>query len=205
MNSSASMAMMDQHPKLDSPGAGLPWLENFILKHLYYPWKVSRHTWGENLKNFQDETQKILKIVDKMSEENFQTRILIPRLKGMEDSSRFWSVALTMDHLFITIGGMTMVAVELAKGNPLSITVDTAMVKPKQEHVLAKVKMIEQMEKITRESVNLLSPFEESASRKHKLNHPWFGAIDACGWVWVIGQHQSLHRKQIQMIVERLS
>lgn len=196
---------MHEHPTLESPGAGLPWLENFILRYFYYPWKVSKNTWSENLEKFQDETRKILGIVEKMSEEDFQTRILIPRLKGMEDSSRFWSVALTMDHLFITIGGMTMVAAELAKGNALSITVDPATVKPKQDHVMTKTKMMEQMEKITREAVNLLGPLEKTASKKHKLDHPWFGPIDALGWVWVIGQHQSLHRKQIQMIVEGIS
>lgn len=196
---------MDHHPKLEPAGAGLPWLEKFLLKYLYYPWKTGHHTWSQSIQNFQSETQKILKIVEKVSEEDFQTRILIPRLKGMEDSSRYWSIALTMDHLCITIGGMTMVAAELAKGNPLSIMVDTAMVKPKQENVGNKAKMIEQLEKITRESVNLLLPFEKSASGMHRLNHPWFGKIDANGWVWVLGQHQALHRKQIQLIVERIS
>lgn len=195
---------MNDHPKLDPAGAGLPWFENFLLKHFYFPWKVSKHSWTENLEKFQKETNKIVKIVEKVSEEDFQTRILIPRLPGMEDSSRYWSVALTIDHMCITIGGMTMVAVELAKGNPLSVSVDTATVKPQLDHIATKTKMIETLEKTVRESINLLSSYENTASKKYKLNHPWFGKINSLGWVWVLGQHQALHRKQIQMIVERL-
>lgn len=193
-----------QFPKLAPPGAGLPWLENFFLKYIYFPSKLRKSNWVGNLQRVGSETQKIVEICQKLDEKQFQTRILIPRLKGMEDSSRFWSVALTIDHLMITMRGMSMIAIELSQGKNLSVDTDVAKVKPKQEDVTTRDKMIEDFKKTSGEVIAKLKALENTHSNHHKVSHPWFGKINAEGWVWTLGQHQSIHRKQIQMIVERL-
>jgi uncharacterized damage-inducible protein DinB len=195
----------EQDPKLAAPGAGLPLLESVFLRYFYYPFRAKRFSWSDNLKRLHNETLKIVSIIQNLPEEQFQTRVLIPRLKGMEDSSRFWSVALTVEHLCITIKGMTFIASELAQGNDPHVTVGTAAVKPKQENVLKKEEMIKKLQTATAETITLLSKFTDSHSEKNKSYHPWFGEIDAAGWVWVLGQHQSLHRKQIHQIYKSFS
>lgn len=193
-----------QSPTLAPPGSGLPWLENLFLKYVYFPNKLRQSNWAGNLNRLERETERIIQICRKLNENSFQTRILIPRLKGMEDSSRFWSVALTMDHLMITMQGMSMIAHELAQGKNPDVNTDVAKVKPKQENITNREKMISDFKQISVEVVAKLKAIEKNHSNQFKVDHPWFGKITCEGWVWTLGQHQSLHRRQIEMIVERL-
>ena len=193
-----------QSPKLAPPGAGLPWLENFFLKYFYFPNKLRQSSWAGNLNRFSRESEKIIHVCQKMNEQDFQTRILIPRLKGMEDSSRFWSVALTVDHLMITMRGMSMIALELGAGKTVDVNTDVAKVKPKQENVSGRDQMMKQFREISDEVVGKLKALEKNHSNKNRVMHPWFGQITCEGWVWVLAQHQAIHRKQIQLIMERL-
>ncbi|MCC7460708.1 MAG: DinB family protein [Proteobacteria bacterium] len=193
-----------QLPKLAPPGAGLPWLENFILRYLYYPAKLKQTTWSENLDRLQRETRNIINICEQLTEQEFQTRVLVQRLRGMEDSSRYWSAALTIDHLMITLKGMSYAAVELSQGREVTMTVGTADVKPKQEDVTNKATMLLNLKNLTDETVSKLKPFAKEHSLECKAAHPWFGKITADGWVWTLAQHQALHRRQIQMIVKQL-
>ena len=197
---------MDQFqlPTLAPPGAGIPWFENFVLRYFYFPKKLKSTTWEKNLDRLQKETQKILLICEGLTEQNFQTRKLIDRLRGMEDSSRFWSPALTIEHLLITLKGMTHIATELAQGKKPSIEVSTASVKPKQEDVTNKPIMLDKLKSLSENCFSQLKTLQSNHSNQFRLEHPWFGPITSEGWVWVLAQHQALHRKQIQMIVAQL-
>ena len=95
---------------LQPPGAGLPWYErdalNFLLKSGAF-WLTDRAA----LKMFRKETIELLRIAyDDESYDVFQP-LRIPRVLGIEDSSRNWSVAMVLDHLCLTNAEM-MVAVE---------------------------------------------------------------------------------------------
>lgn len=193
-----------QLPKLAPPGAGLPWIENFILKYIYYPAKLKQTSWNENLDRLQRETHNIINICDVLTEQDFQTRVLVPRLRGMEDSSRYWSAALTVSHLMISLESMASAALELSQGKKLEKRVGTADVKPKQEDVTSKMIMLKNLKELTDQTVNKLKAYEKEHSLEHKAWHPWFGEIEADGWVWTMAQHQALHRKQIQLIVKQL-
>lgn len=193
-----------QAPKLAPPGAGIPRIEGLFLRYIYFPHKLRQSSWADNLDKLQRETRNILNICEKLTEQEFQTRILVERLKGMEDSSRFWSVALTVQHLMITMKGMSFVAAELAQDRPYTSTVGTADVKPKQEDVKVKAEMLQNFHKQSDEVVNKLKLFQEAHSSQYRADHPWFGQITSEGWVWVLAQHQALHRNQIQLIVEHL-
>ncbi len=193
-----------QLPTLAPPGAGLPWLENFVLRYFYFPMKLKQTTWNDNLDRLQRETRNIINICEELSEQEFQTRVLVNRLRGMEDSSRFWSVALAIEHLMITISGMTQIASELAQDHKLSVDTNTALVKPKQEDVTNKLTMLTRLREATDKSVTELEAFSQNHSDQYKVKHPWFGPIAAEGWVWTLAQHQALHRRQIQLIVEQL-
>lgn len=193
-----------QLPNLQPPGAGIPWMENLILRYVYFPMKLKQSSWGDNLDRMQRETKNIINICDGMSEKNFQTRVLVDRLRGMEDSSRFWSVALTIEHLLITIKGMTHIASELAQGRQLSVSADTASVKPKQENVTNRLAMVADLKLATDASIAELKVFQENHSTQYTVKHPWFGQITSEGWVWVLAQHQALHRKQIQLIASQV-
>ncbi|WP_456381897.1 hypothetical protein [Hydrogenimonas sp.] len=39
----------------------------------------------------------------------------------------------------------------------------------------------------------------------NRYEHPWFGALDPKGWMVMGAIHQTVHRRQIEAILKRLS
>ena len=62
---------------------------------------------------FSDELQTILTLVEGVSVDSAARPVLIDRIRGIEDSSRHWSVYMTLDHLRIVNLGMVGVIVLL--------------------------------------------------------------------------------------------
>jgi len=59
-------------------------------------------------------------------------RVLIDRLPGLEDSSRCWSVWMTLDHLRITNAAFAEVITQLRNGQIPPGKASTAAVKPSE-------------------------------------------------------------------------
>lgn len=76
------------------------------------------------------QSDKILKLARGLSSEQLIERPLIARLQGLEDSSLYWPVAMTLDHLTIVGNLMAHAVIELSKGNNVLTVVGTAEVKP---------------------------------------------------------------------------
>lgn len=189
-------------PKLQEPGAGLPWLEGKLLR-FFMPKVAKKSTWEECQEKFLYQTKKIEEIIRSLTPERLNTPILIPRLKGLEDSSRFWSIAMTVDHLRITAPGMTHVILGLCQGTKPDREIRVKDVKPPEKTSTPQpladqfvMEMLSLNEKLLNPSINR----ESSTTGKH----PWFGEITAKQWNWVIGAHQSLHRQQMMEILRRL-
>jgi uncharacterized damage-inducible protein DinB len=127
-------------------------------------------------------------------------RVLIPRLRGLEDSSRFWSIAMTLDHLRITNAAFSEIIRSLAKNTTPPGVASTAAVKPSPEASF----------EVLYEYTQSCSRVMAAVSEHPKLNtparfaHPWFGAMNAEGWHLLAGTHMSIHRKQIQAILSQL-
>ncbi len=79
-------------PRLEKPGAGLP-LGGRILNRLYYgPWVSKRADWESVDRAFTRTNARILELVKKIPHDRLETKILVPPMQGLEDSSRFWSM-----------------------------------------------------------------------------------------------------------------
>jgi hypothetical protein len=57
-------------------------------------------------------------------------RVLINRIAGIEDSSRYWSVFIVLDHLRIVDEGITRIVEELTNDRPFAREVRIQDVKP---------------------------------------------------------------------------
>jgi hypothetical protein len=185
-------------PTLQPPGAGLPWWELLAAKHIVFPAAVRKLTWGSANELFQTEGRKILALWDTTPPDRLTERVLIRRLSGMEDSSRHWSVAMTVEHLNIVGQGMNRIVDSLLRGEVPAGKPNTADVKPKGEQTAADVYA---------EFVQLLAEParpEPSSIPTVRHTHPWFGPIDAYQWHCLRGIHQGIHRKQIKAIQGRL-
>ena len=115
---------------LAPPGAGLPVLQAFALRHLIFPAYFLTTSWDKALAAFQAEGQKLIALAETLSANQLQQRVLIKAPMGIEDSSRYWSAAMVLEHL-IEVGSRVAVGVvELTNGSTVTVKADIADVKP---------------------------------------------------------------------------
>ncbi len=198
-------------PRLQPPGAGLPFFQGLLLKYWLYPRLIKNYDGAASIAAMERETAKIIDLATPLDEEAFFTPVLIDPLPGLEDSSRYWSLAMVMEHLIICMRPMTQIAETLAAGKDMNIRISTAAVKPKGGRSLSKAQWITLFADVTAECAARLRPVATTDAVTHpakdapRLYHPFFGAIPARGWIWVLGAHPTTHRRQAQRIVAGLN
>jgi len=116
-------------PKLAPPGAGLPKPELVIARLIFavQSRKGNRDTFNAQ---FTHERDAIRRLLDSCAPASAATRVLIKRLPGLEDSSRFWSVWMVLDHLRIVNQGVVRTIESLSNEIPRSGQASTAAIKP---------------------------------------------------------------------------
>ena len=189
----------DNSIKLAAPGAGLPPLELFIAR-LVYPLQLRFGNKDSFRQLFQKERGAIGLLLEKLQSDEGEKRVLIKRPMGLEDSSRYWSIWMTLDHLRIVNDALSRIIPALSKGMIPPDAASIASVKPSAEVTAA-----------------VASDYEASCDRFLKIaegiknlkttarySHPWFGPMDAYGWYALGCVHLGLHRVQIERILEWL-
>lgn len=183
-------------PKLAPPGAGLPKFELFIGRTLFalHRMRGSRTFFNAD---FQREREAVRALVHSCDDSSGACRVLIARVPGLEDSSRYWSVWMTLDHLRIIHHGISRTIATLTKGVVPPGKASTAAVKPSPE---ASAAVVAEYEK---SCDNLLATVAAIPNLKTtaRFAHPWFGPLDASGWHAMAGTHLAIHRKQIERIL----
>lgn len=115
-------------PTLAAPGAGLPAPELWIAR-LLFALKLRFGSRRSFTARFERERAAIQKILAQFPPERRGEQVLIPRLRGLEDSSRFWSVWMTLEHLRITNTVFANVIQRLSQGEVPERKASTAEVK----------------------------------------------------------------------------
>ena len=186
-------------PTLDPPGAGLPSIELWIARQIFRMkrWLGSRDAFTAQ---FIAERQAIDQIISNVNPSSRSQRVLIPRLRGLEDSSRFWSVWMTLEHLRITNSVFTAVIKGLSDGHRPKKQASTADVKPRDG-------VGSEVESAFQESCDQLLSTVATLRDLHSsvtYAHPWFGEMDAAAWHALAATHMGIHRSQIDAISSRL-
>lgn len=189
-------------PKLDKPGAGLPFIEWAVAKYIVFPRRFKNSSKDKALADFAEQSDKILKLARGLSSEQLIERRLIARLQGLEDSSRYWSVAMTLDHLTIVGNMMCHAVVALSKGNNALKVVGTAEVKPGAAADAAR--SLKDFEEMTERFLLEVGKANIDVRSKVTHPHPWFGPLNAYQWLVFAAPHETIHRKQIEAIVALL-
>jgi hypothetical protein len=192
-------ASLNPAPVLAPPGAGLPKLELFIAR-LLSAWRRWRGTRAGFTALFEKERDTILALVGSLSPEKAAPRVLIPRPRGLEDSSRHWSVWMTLDHLRIVNTACTGIIALLAQGQAPDRVASTAAVKP-NPHV--GVEVVDAFKASCFQLLATAAGIPDLHTRT-RFAHPWFGPLDAAGWHAMAGTHMGLHRGQISQIIAGL-
>lgn len=195
--------VVNQEPQLDPPGAGIPWHQQKLLEYIVAPFVANRTNWDLSEKRFYRLTKTILKEVESLSDEQLTTKMLVPPQQGLEDSSRYWSIAMVLEHLVIVGKGITYVITELTSERAPQGKAETATVKP-----VGKISAQESLALFKNFCDKDYKKFLGSIQNKNsklKFRHPWFGNINAKQWFWILPVHHNLHLKQIREIKTRLS
>jgi hypothetical protein len=183
-------------PRLAPPGAGTPAIERLIGGAVFAlrRWRGTRERFSAE---FTRERNTIAGLYAPLDERVLRTRVLIPRLRGLEDSSRFWSVLMTLDHLRIVNHQIAGVIAALAREVLPPGKASTAAVKPSPDV-----------------GPEVIAPYEASCDRlsdlvatcgnfgsRARYAHPWFGPLNAAGWHAMAAMHLGIHRAQIARIL----
>ena len=185
--------------KLAPPGAGLPKVELFVAR-LLFRGRMLAGSRESFTRNFQRERELVRELLLPLNKEAAGQRVLIQRLRGMEDSSRFWSVWMTLDHLRIVHRSMDRVIRSLIAGKAPPGAASTAAVKPSADVTQAVVAEYEK----TCEDVLATVTGSVNLKTRARYAHPWFGPLNAAGWHALAGSHLAIHRKQIEQIIAGL-
>ena len=186
-------------PTLAAPGAGLPAPELWIARVLFALKRLfgSREAFTAR---FEQERAAIRQLLSTSDPARRGQQVLIPRLRGLEDSSRFWSVWMTLEHLSITNSIFAMVIQSLAHGQVPTKKASTADVKPRADLTANVEAAYEASCDELLSTVAAISDLKTTA----KYAHPWFGPLAAAGWHALTATHMGIHRAQIAKIIAAL-
>jgi len=189
-------------PDLAPPGAGIPALQRWVGRRLLLPWYCRRLTWEGVPDRLDAQGGLLLDSARGRSPEQMARRVLVPRQIGLEDSSRWHSAAMVLDHLAIVGARVAGIVHHLIRGAVPAGEVDTADLKPEPDIPFAEA---------ARRYAAMLAGFrartiEGGGDRSTPLRflHPWFGPLSAFQWMCFAPFHQEIHRRQMRRIVERL-
>lgn len=186
----------NEAPKLAAPGAGLPGIELQIARVLF-----TLRAWTHDRQRvdalFQRERTLIAELVRACPEGLLGERVLIPRPRGLEDSSRHWSVLMTLEHLRIVNLACALFIRELSEGKVPAGKASTADVKPSPDVTEAVIATYEASCDEVLAAVASAKDLDNAA----RFPHPWFGPLSARRWHVLAAVHLGIHRVQIEAIL----
>lgn len=183
---------------LAAPGAGLPRLQALFLRHVLFPAFCRTTSWDKALGLFLQEGKRVAAAAQSLAPEALQIRVLIRAPMGIEDSSRYWSAAMVLEHLIEVGSRIATGVVELTHGQAASVKADIADVKPKGSKdgdILAAYRafLADYADKVTHRVGDRAARYTEP--------HPWFGDLTPQRWVCLGAIHQQIHRRQMERII----
>jgi hypothetical protein len=128
--------------------------------------------------------------------------VLIERITGIEDSSRYWSPFMVLQHLRIVNDGIARTVEQLSQGRTVPGVVRTANMKPGPE---AGVEAIEEYRECTERYLARADAALQHTASRVKHTHPWFGPLTAHGWHCLAAIHQGVHRRQLAAILKGMN
>jgi hypothetical protein len=191
-----------EEPVLAAPGAGIPLPQKLMMRFFVKPFVAGRTSWEISEANFHKINKKILSAMEGLTESQLTTRILVPPQMGLEDSSRYWSIKMVLEHLLIVSGQMMQLIPFLSEGIIPNEKADIAKMKPKNELTLNET--VTRFKKLISTDFEQLNASIKNRASNTKFYHPWFGNMSAKQWYWLLAMHHGLHLKQLREIKKRL-
>lgn len=203
-NGEALPSVTDQEiqSRLAPPGAGIPLPAKLFLTWVMRPFVVHRSYWKENAERYANAHRKLAEFLKSVDEPMSIRRALVSPMRGLEDSSRYWSIAMTCRHLTIVGRQIEGAMKVLSMGQQPNAKADTAAVKPESE--LNHYSSIGEYLSFAESFIANLNDNVKNPDSKVTFKHPWFGPLNVNGWLWLMGTHTGIHTRQIREIRRNL-
>lgn len=191
--------MNDYRPSLAPPGTGLPALE---LRLVRIAFAAVRRLFGHQALSdrLRAETAKVQALAGRLTPEQLRQPVLVPRLAGLEDSSRYWSAAMVVQHLVIVGGGIGGLVGALSRQQQFGREVRIADVKPAPEAGEEQLPLLAGTVDAYLAQVAAIADLRTPGRHAH----PWFGPLDSHGWHALAAVHTAIHRRQLEAILRAL-
>lgn len=193
---------METQPVLAAPGAGIPWSQRLLARFYLKPFVANQTPWEVSAGRFPRIVEMIRAQIADLTDEQLRTRVLVPPLPGLEDSSRYWSIAMTLDHIVIASRKMALLIKELDAGRVPALKTDIAKLKPSGELPLDVIR--QNFDQFCDQEFGQILPSLQNRNSTLKFKHPWFGPMSAQAWYWLLPTHLRIHAKQIEEICKLL-
>ncbi|MEI8087976.1 MAG: hypothetical protein WCG63_00110 [Opitutaceae bacterium] len=187
-------------PRLAPPGAGLPKPE-LLIAQIFFGLKRAVGNRDGFTAQFLRERGLIEQLILSVTPAARAQPILIARPRGLEDSSRNWSMVMTLDHLRIVHLEMSRIIGELSAGRTPAGRASTAAVKPQVQVADSVIADYEASCDALLTTVTAVPNLKTHT----RFAHPWFGPLDAHGWYALAAGHLSIHRVQLERIIQGLT
>lgn len=189
--------------KLQQPGAGVPFLDGLMMRFIVGPFVAAVTPWDQTKKSFASVNRKILDAAKRLDDAQLARRVLVVPQYGLEDSSRYWSAAMVLEHLVIVGAAIKSIVISLSRGHVPDFEVEIAKVKP--TGVPSPQEALRAFEDFTRTVMDDIDREVKDRKSKTKLKHPWFGPFTARQWHWLLAAHSVIHLNQIREIADALA
>ena len=199
------MQQQDSSDIIDSlapAGEGLPTYKRVAAKYVMFPLLNRFVSWDKAWDVYDKEGAKIIAMASALNQEQLFKRVLVPKLFGLEDNSRYYSVAMVIEHLLIVGQALTVRIPILSKGKKLPNQVAIEDVKPYTD---IDEEIVAQFADFMGSYREKLDANVENIHIDNTSDHPWFGAFNPKQWSILGMVHQTVHRRQIEAIIKRLT
>lgn len=184
-------------PQLQAPGAGVPAWQRLAGKYVLLPFWCLRCSWERVPDVLEAQASGLLRVASSLSDEQLQRRVLVPPQIGLEDSSRYHSYSMVLEHLTIVGHAVTRIVVDLSCARRPAGVVRTADLKPRGLAPAVALAGYRNMLAAFRHAA--LDECEDRRSRT-RFEHPWFGPLNAFQWLCFAPFHQVIHVAQARAI-----
>lgn len=152
------------------------------------------------LDHFRAEAHRALDLARGLPEAEGVRPVRIRRFPGIEDSSRHWSVYMTLDHLVMVNTAITALIHAICSDRHHGIEIRLEDVEPHHNAGPDRVAALESLVERYAHQIDCLGVLRS----RSRHAHPWFGPLTARQWHALAAVHNRMHRMQIERIVRRL-
>ena len=187
---------------LGKPGAGVGLLQQLVMKFYIGPFVAAKSDWDEDSQKFYHSSKKILTMIEGLDDAALSQKVLVPPQRGLEDSSRYWSAAMTLEHIMIVGMGLRDIIIRLSQGKVPPGSVDTARVKPPGQTPPQAV--VQNYKTFVGTVLDQIDKGVQNRDSKVTYMHPWFGNFTVRQWHWLLATHNDIHLQQLRAILAGL-